>query len=57
MRELGVAAGMSVNNTESGAVFSHFLIAFFRDRVFSGFSVNASSERLNMGEIETMEDF
>lgn len=24
---------------------------------FLGFSVNASSERLNMGEIETLEDF
>ena len=24
---------------------------------FTGFSVNASSERLNMGEIETLEDY
>ncbi|KAL7990751.1 hypothetical protein Chor_014181 [Crotalus horridus] len=27
------------------------------DLSFSGFSVNASSERLNMGEIETLDDY
>lgn len=40
---------------------SHFFLNLFSLHLsffnFSGFSVNASSERLNMGEIETLEDF